>query len=508
MAESKPIKIGPFTGGMNIYSDPTAIADTEAVVLDNFDVDLDGSLATRPPATIFVSTLAADNGSKILGTYRTAGGTDYLIISNAIATSAINMATAASTTITSSIQASACVQYDNKIWLVAPDGSANPGGSWDGVTFTPVASMPKGNCCCIYKERMYIGSGANGGSTLYFSKAADPGAAWGAADFLFVSKGDGQSLVDIKMFNNVIVIFKENSTYIFAYDTAPTRGTVQSVSNTVGVQFTGCVVDYENSIYVLTDDKVYQIQNWNFDQINVKVPFRYINSSPSTIGPKPLALSVVSDRLFVRYYDNVYVYNLKTRGWTTWTYSDPQIQPAKWVQNPTIDPTTGVPEFFGVPYRNNISIIYRMRDGAITGATETIQCTLVTKTYNVEVPYTFKRLLWWGIDCFAKTPLNVIVSPVAYARPVRWIDIAGMAWNSLGTWDRLLDTSIDVSDSATLTSVGNTRTFIKFIKSLRFRQVNFRVSSTVHGDPTDSPLRIYSLMAVVSNKQVLPDKVN
>lgn len=507
MAESKPIKIGPFTGGMNTYSDPTAIADTEAVLLENFDVDLDGSLASRPPVTVWQTATIGTNG-KLLGVYRTAAGTDYLISSNDTATYATNIATGVITQITTTVKASACVQYDNKIWLVAPVGSIGPGGSWDGITFTAVATMPKGNCCCIYKERMYIGDGSNGGSTLYFSKAADPGAAWGAADFLFVNKGDGQSLTDIKSFNNVVVVFKENSTYIFAYDTAPTRGTVQSVSNTVGVQYTGCVVDYENSMYVLTDDKVYQIQNWNFDQINVKLPFKYINSSPSTVGVNPLALSVLTDRLFVRYFDNVYVYNLKTRAWTTWAFSAANIDPCRWVQDPVIDPGTGTPVFYAFSYRNNTGNLYKLQDGIFSGPTESMQCTLITKTYNVEVPYTFKRLQWWGIDCLAKTPLNVYVSPVAYARPVTWNQIKTVPWNTLGTWNRLLDTSIDVSDNATLTTIGNTRTFIKFIKSLRFRQVSFRVTSTVSGEAIDSPLRIYSLMAVVANKQVLPDKVN
>ena len=44
-----PVKIGPFTNGLNILNEPTTIADTECVELLNFDVDLDGSIVSRPP---------------------------------------------------------------------------------------------------------------------------------------------------------------------------------------------------------------------------------------------------------------------------------------------------------------------------------------------------------------------------------------------------------------------------------------------------------------------------
>lgn len=59
-----PVKIGPFTNGLNILNEPTTIADTECVELLNFDVDLDGSIVSRPPI------VEISNGI--------AGGTHYL----------------------------------------------------------------------------------------------------------------------------------------------------------------------------------------------------------------------------------------------------------------------------------------------------------------------------------------------------------------------------------------------------------------------------------------------
>ena len=38
-----PIQVGPFVGGLNTFSDATAIADNELTVCENFELDLDGS---------------------------------------------------------------------------------------------------------------------------------------------------------------------------------------------------------------------------------------------------------------------------------------------------------------------------------------------------------------------------------------------------------------------------------------------------------------------------------
>jgi hypothetical protein len=50
----QPIQVGPFIGGLNTFSDDTSIADNELVLAENWDLDLDGSLVSRPPF--------ADNG--------------------------------------------------------------------------------------------------------------------------------------------------------------------------------------------------------------------------------------------------------------------------------------------------------------------------------------------------------------------------------------------------------------------------------------------------------------
>jgi hypothetical protein len=205
----------------------------------------------------------------------------------------------------------------------------------------------------------------------------------------------------------------------------------------------------------------------------------------------------------------MYIYNLKTRAWSKWTSV---VEPNRWAKDPILSTALGVETYYAVSYRNNVGSLYRMYDGVVTGAVESTPFTLkiTTKTYNVEVPYTYKRLFWWGVDCLSKVSINAVVSPVVYGRPVTWQYLIdhNLKWNELGTWSRLVEVPIDVTDSATLTGVGNTRTFIKYWKSLRFRQISFKLDSSVTGDPVDSPQYIYTLTAVVGNKQVVNAKVN
>ena len=54
----------------------------------------------------------------------------------------------------------------------------------------------------------------------------------------------------------------------------------------------------------------------------------------------------------------------------------------------------------------------------------------------------------------------------------------------------------------------NVRTYIKLVKSLRFRQLAFRIVSTVDGSINTGPLRIFSVTAFTSNKELVTKKIS
>ena len=132
----------------------------------------------------------------------------------------------------------------------------------------------------------------------------------------------------------------------------------------------------------------------------------------------------------------------------------------------------------------------------------------VTKTYDFEVPYTFKRLFHWGVDLFSKSVVEFSVIPTAYNVPIKWSELKTLKWSQLKTWAKPLDVSLNVTDSISGANPSNTRIYVKLLKSLRFRQLAFRLSSTVTGSNTTGPLRVFSITAFVSNKELVSKKVS
>jgi hypothetical protein len=663
----QPVRIGPFVGGMNTYNDSTSIADNEAASLVNFDIDLDGSLLQRPP--LVVGNITAAEKGHIIGIYRSVTGIVYMIFAYDSSVRALNTSTGAWTTI-ASVVATACIQYNDKLYIVQkPSGVTQGGQKWDPVSgASAVAAMPRGYSACVYKERMFIAASKNADETsinrVKFSNPANP-EVWTSTDTFDVSAGDGQDIMRILVFDSSIVIFKTDSTYIYAYESQPTKGQVQMVSNTVGVNNAYSVIEYENNLFVMHETKIYRVSNWQWEHANIKIPFEYRNSF--SLSPEnSSSVSVVGNRLICRYYDNYYILGLKTGAWSTWefrsrenlvvnpsfevntsnwlvvggqatitrdnskfktgiasgrldtvinstnpyvttgttdipaapgdiwtasdyvtgvgassvqilatdgsntiqTFSGDQVildgtwkrvfvtsgplpagttnirirvrqhdvsaarslwvdsilgepvnqvypyiddtiayTPSEFVGDPNIDSVTGITTYYAASYAAVNLYRYEFRD-YYSDDSEVIFCSLVSKTYDYGVPYGFKRLYWWGADILSKSKVSFRVSPVAYSIPVTWGQLASKTFAEYLTWGRPLDVSIDVSDTASGANPSYYRTFLKLLKGLRFRQVQFILESTSDGTTDTGPLRVFSLTSFVDNKEIVSKKVS
>lgn len=512
----QPVKIGPFVGGINTYSGPSAIEDSEAVDILNLEVDLDGSLVSRPPLRT-LTTGPSTAFTRAIGVFTSKTGQSYIIFAaNGGGCWALNTNTQAWSTIDATGEYTSCVQYNDKLWLVKkPSGAATGGSSWDNtVGLTAVATMPRGIACCIYKERMFIASSVNNDDTsmnrLKFSNAANP-ATWTSTDTLDVKAGDGQDIMALAVFDNNIVIFKTDSTYVFAYESQPTKGQVQIVNGSIGANNAGCVVEYENSLFVMHEARVYRISNWNWEQANLKIPFVYRNTT-SAQGVYTSSLSTLGNRIVARYYDLVYILGTKTGAWVRWDFANTGTSkiPSEFVRDPVSDPATGFEQYYAGNHVNGTNEWFRFTDGIqATAGVESFTVSLVTKSYDFGVSYGFKRLYWWGADILSKTPLTFRVSPIAYnSAPVTWGQLATKTWGQLQTWGRPLDVSIDVTDFVSSANPSYYRTFMKLLKGLRFRQVQFILSSTSDGSTNTGPLRVFSLTSFVDNKELVAKKVS
>lgn len=506
-----PVKIGPFAGGLNTYSEPSAVGDNEAVELINFNVDLDGSVFSRPPIrTKDASGLVPGAGEmNLLGFFINTDNQKYLIASTSSATYARKDSDGTWLTITTTFGATAFVQYQNKAWLIAAPSSANPGGSWVPNVFTADADIPKGASAVVYKERLFVAGGkldATNANRVFFSNAADFGTWVPSTNFFDVRAGDGQHIVKITVFQDTILAFKEDSTYAFSYDSSPSRGAVRAINTAIGCSSINSVVEYENSLYVHHESSVYQLSNWNFTLINLKVPFEYRTVHAGQ--PTAPSLSVLEDLLLVHHYDMIYIFGLRTGTWTKWEV-DLAHNFNYFIKVPLDDASETQSYYAGARGSGANRVLYWWKNGWDLDGPEEMTCTVTTKSYDFNVPYSFKRLFWWGVDLLSERNMTYIVHPITYTRVVTHAMMSAFTHSQItGTHATPLDVSVDVTDSLTISNVASNRMFLKLLKSLRFRQLNFTVAGETNGSSLQGPMRIYSIVAFVDNKQIVPKEVN
>ncbi len=505
MAYNK-IKLGPFVKGLNTFSDPTSIDDLELTVIENFDLDIDGSLVSRPPITDTGIVMPVGTGTmQLLGFYTSPAGASFLIGSSASSTYYFDGT--AWVLITNTFAASAMSQYRDKAWLVAPPSSSNPGGSWDNtVGFTAVATMPKGNCIAVQKERLWIGPGKNvasNGSRIYFCAIADP-STW-AGDFISINTGDGQNVLDMLVYFQDLLIFKNDSTYRFSYDTDPALGTISRVSDTVGILDTGCATTFENRIFVLHNNGFYELTNYNYERLNDKVPFM----RGSGVGPFAdiASVSYFSSRIFVSFYDQLYVWSVQTRTWSMWK--------STFLAN--IGKVLAIPNEQSVNPRAytgastiGASKLYSITD-AITLDSEPMVCKMVTKNYDYQTSSNFKRLGKWGVDCIALRDVVGTATPVQYSNTITWAVAKLRTWGDAlpFTWGRPTVGSSGTPDDVAISGLTGERKFLKFgPESLRFRQIGFTIEINTDGSSSQAPARIFNIITWTTDKQDVVSRVS
>lgn len=514
MPGGTPIRLGPFTGGLNSASDPSAVADTELVEFINMELDIDGSLISRPPIVEVSSQGAWTARGLVLGSCVFSSGT-YVIVSNTNGVFAYNGTSWS--TITTTFQASSMVQYKDFIWLVAVPGAANPGGKWDGTTFTAVAAIPKGGACIVHKERMFVLPGLDATtntSRITFSNAGDFNT-WTGSDFIDVNPGDGEKLIDAVVYQDNLLLFKQDSTYVLAYDIKPSDAIVRKISNTLGATKQRCTAVYENSVFLYHEGDVYEIINYDFHRINTKVPFFYDATAPAT-RTDDVFLSVFGDRLLVRYFNRIYVYGLRTRTWSRWESSSSKLHNfgplVPFPVSGTID--VNVKYYMGSGISNDTSFMYFLDgyESTIKEKTLTVEflidCLAKTKNYDMADSGRFKRLYWWGADVLTARDVTGTVTPVVVGFSTTWQDLYEIGWEDItSSWDAPLTSSLSI---ATIVNVSGAvlRRFVKFLKAVRFRQVNFMVEISTDGSSVDGPVRIFTMTSIIKIKQVVTAAVS
>lgn len=366
--------------------------------------------------------------------------------------------------------------------------------------------MPRGYTAVIHKNRMYVTKGVLDttveASRIVFSTSLDA-TSWPPGNSVDVNSGDGQGISRLIVYNDNIVIFKQQSTYVYAFDSDPAGGSIRKISGTIGAVNRYAVAEYENQLYLFHRGYVYELVNYDFNRINNRVPFELDGTGPGSYS-EPFFLQVVDERLVVRYYNFIYVFNLRTRTWSRWqsdNYFGPfQVIPRElsglseniYIAGSCI---TGEKKYFSLFPEYNAT------------TTETFTCSIRTKNYDLAVGHKFKRLFWWGADVAAVNDVTGIVAPIIYKFIVTWDQLFAYNWDQLQTWDAPLSNPV-TTQTVVATNSAARRRFLKFPKSLRFRQVYFSLSTTTDGTDATGPVRIFTVTGMVAEKETVPDAVN
>jgi hypothetical protein len=516
---AETLRLGPFTGGMNTGSDPALIQDTELVNCLNLELDIDGSLVSRP--AIQVTFQGAQNERLLIFGSVVFSGTLYLFATRNGGTYVSSNEGSSWTHLNPGGLSRECKTmevYNNTVWLPATPGSANGGMSWTpGGGAVAVAAIPRGEKCIIHKNRLYICPGntaTSNASRLSFSQAADP-ATWPGSNFIDVQPGDGDTLNNIAVYQDNLLLFKGESTHVLAYDLDPVDAILREINPVVGSDGSFGVVQYENTVYAMHRNKVYEIINFNYTLLNLKLNIVFDNALPTltTARYEPQHLSTLGERLIVRYYNRTYSFQLRTRTWSEWSKTD-NTSTIEWhIFGPLIRARdlagSGLDSYY-TGYSFDVSSggykvikIIDGRTGAVEGTgTHKMYCIATTKDYDMADPIRYKKLFWWGVDLVSGEQVIGSIAPITLINAVTWDALTTQTWNDLGTWGDPIVGTVSYSETVAGDDITNTNKLIKFGKALRFRKANFSVMLETNGSVTQET-KIFQYVAIVGVKQLV-----
>lgn len=511
----QPITLGPFTKGLhNSAGTGEYIDNAELFELVNLEVDTDGSLVNRPA----ISMLELDSGfgeedKRILGVYQPGNGKRYLVITFKNSSDySVGLLDLDDNSLVGEEQGftsyCACgVQYNNKFFVYPKPGTADVAGYYDDTETWTQQALPGGQAaaCVIYKERLFAVAGIDSTSEtsrMYFSEIADP-TDFDGTMYVDVSPGNGEKLTNIVLLNNDVVLFKEHSTFRAGYSGNIEKMEISIISSNVGSPKANCVAVTNNTVYVIHENAVYEMYNYNYQKISSGLSMTEGRNYPDVIQNRT-ALSVYNDRLFVRYLGRTYVLSVLSGRWCEWTTN----RPFEYV-------TVVATEDSSIGYAWSIANdkrgeLYSLLDNRIANVEdEDFTCRVVTKTYDFDISHTYKVLFWWGltIATLGDTTARVVSPNAGPGNTWQMLHDNFTDWDDLVFHDIRWTSANAVIHALTIPSdIGAySRKFLKFPKKSRFRQMFFEITSEAKPNRTaDAAVRIYDIVAFVKSKETVP----
>lgn len=503
--------IDDFSGGLNNVVDPSLIEENEVAELKNLVISRTGKLISRPPIYKVADYPVDFTTGKALGYFRDEDAVVYMVITSEAKTYIYNLVADTWTEVWDE-PSEDIATYANRLYLI---NSTSGGGYWSkesgSYAWLDVAAMPAGNQIHFTKGRIYISSRANGNtSSIRYSDITSAPAGTSINDFpvlnvIDVNEGDGENIVKIIEGNNELFIFRTNSTYRLAFSASadPSLGTLSAMSQSIGADCARSVVEGENYLAVLHAGTLYQFAGYNFYPFNPanKIAFK---TKANFSGTKQ-GVSRIGQYLLVWHHGYMYSFDTETSLWSEW---ESDTEAAHFIEAPrgTFLDSAAVPTAYGVPSSNypTKGLLKLALEYPETG-TETIRCSMVTRTYDIGQPSLFKRLFGWELLVVAVNWIEGGLTPIDAFRDLEeqllWSELetytwagaeaAEIAWLPLGAIEPVIVPRLPgVNPKPQVVKISGKQTFKRGYFTVRFQN---------DGTATTAPSRLDGIVLYLTN---------
>lgn len=435
--------IDDFSGGLNNVVDPSLIEETEVAELKNLVISRTGKLISRPPIYKIADYPATFTDAKALGYYRNEDAVVYLVVASETATYIYDLVNDTWTEVWDE-PASDMATYADRLYLIHPTAG---GGYWSkessSYAWLDIAAMPAGNQIHFTKGRVYISSRANGNtSSIRYSDITSAPAgtsinSFPALNVIDVNEGDGENIVRIIEGNNELFLFRTNSTYRLAFSASadPSLGTLSAMSQSIGADDERSVVEGENYLAVLHAGTLYQFAGYNFYPFNPANKVQFKTKSNFT-GMKQ-AVTKIGQYLLVWHHGYMYSFDTETSLWSEWE-SDTKASHFLEAPRGTFLDSAALPTAYGVSFGDytNKGVLKLAIEYPETG-TETIRCSMVSRTYDIGQPSLFKRLFGWELLVVAVNWIEGGLTPIDafqdLEEQILWSELETYTWAAAAT---------------------------------------------------------------------------
>lgn len=515
-----PVAIGPWDGGLkNISGFGDFIDDNQAYLLQNFEVDTDGSLVNRPAvcrADIAGFGSVNTDNMRIIGTWITPEQKFLLVVATGFGVHLVQPSTSSVIYTHSMTKPRAMVVYNDGLFII-PTAIGEGGGitlSGSSYVWVAHAPMPTGIAAVVYKDRLYIAQ--ENASRIVYSEI-NSFITWPGTNNAGIGWDNKQPLKAMILVGSDIYLFKSNSTYRYGHAGDPAKAEIRIMDAYTGTVNEDTVAIYNNNtVYTLSGNDIYELFQGTYTCISKDLDMVRVTDGTflSSFG-----VSIFANHLYVRSYNHLYVLNLQTQRWCEWTTVR---QFNKLWELPGSEPGEDIAYMASNQATNGEKFVYYTQDSRITGVGaiaginarlyEQFTCKLITKAFDFATPTYYKTILMGGLSVAASSPVTVsaVVPGSATVDSLTWGEgFVQYTWGSaydLGlTWGTEISSDGDIIAKSIIPPVdgsGFGRKLLKCLGKFRYRQVQFVIEiPAVRNTKASFSVRLFNLTVYALQKQ-------